>query len=817
MKLFRETLKQVQRSMALNFVKLVIRNTLKSKVYSFLTLAGLSIGFASFFIVYLYISDELSYDRFHDKADRIYRIASVMDFEGVGEESASAPFPVAFTLLKENSDLVENAVRIFNFQLPQSLIEYAGWTSSEKGFYFADSTFFDIFTHEFIAGNPQHALDHPGSVVLKESAAKRLFGTSEVLGKKIRYEGHAELEVTGVVRDNPSGSHFNFDILASFSTVYKFYPMKEMSTWVWNPCWTYFLLRKGVKPEQLEARLPGFAESHYTEIEKGNMRLYLQKLTDIHLTSKLDYELETNGNKSNIYILSALACFLLLLSQINFINLATASSGGRAKEIGVKKVAGASRRQIIAQFLGETTLLSVVSVGFALIIIEITLPYFRNWTGKEFLMRDLLTYPTILVLILTTVGAGLVAGLYPAIYRSSFSPALVLKGAHYSQFRSGLARKILVLLQFTISITMIIITITAFRQVRFLRTTPLGFDKKNLVMLPVYQTSVANVYPVFKKELLKNPSVISVTAVDDVFGISHNTHEFLPEGYTGKKYQYYPALVVRYDFVRTFGIQIVAGRDYDESYKTDPMYGILINESMVRHLGWGSNENALGKSLMSMGGREKVIGVFRDFQATSLYNPTSPFVLNMKETPRSVHYFLKYVAIRISGENKAQTLKYIEDHWNRICTRRPFEYFFLEDKLNELYAEEANLSRLLVIFTLIILFVTGLGLTGLSLFLAEQKTKEIGIKKVLGASISQIVVDILREFLVIIAAASLLSWGVTYLIMTNWLSHFAYHTRVSFPVFLLSALIAMVMALLLTGYRAYLAARTDPVVTLKYE
>jgi len=800
-----------------NYIKATIRNFTIRKTYSLINILGLATGIASFLIIYLFISDELSYDRYHKKAKNIYRLVNVYDFEGVGENSASAPFPVAFTLKSEYPDMIKNVVRLFNFQAPRSFVEYEDKKFNEKYFFYADSTFFDIFDYTFVKGNPETALDENGAVVITESTAKKYFGKEDPIGKTLRFETGIHLHITGVIKDVPSQSHFRFDFIGSMSTLRARYGGQLPRTWVWNPCWTYLLLDENIDPAALEKNFPDFIQKYFYDAEKDNMSMYLQPLLDIHLKSKLDYEIASNNSISSIYILSAIAVFLLIIAIINYINLTTATSAGRAKEIGIKKVTGAYRSQLIRQFLGESTILSFIALIIALILAEFIIPVFNDFTGKSISLYTLFELQNIALVILLGIFIGILSGVYPAFYLSTFNPVTVLKSRLCLGAKSGMPRKILVIAQFTISITLIIGTFIINDQLNFMKNADLGFDKENIIVVPINRTPVANIYPSFRRELLNNANILCVTAMDDIFGASHNTHEFRPEGLPEDQWQFYPALVVKYNFVETFKIKMVAGRDYNEANKTDPMYGLLINEAMVKHMGWKDPQEALGKKFRSLSGDERIIGVFKDFHPTSLHDASGPFVLNMKEFPREVMWFLKYMAVRIQPGSEKNALMFMEKMWNKTSPDRPFEYFFLNEELTELYQDEENLSRLSLIFTIIVIFIAALGLLGLASYLAEQKTKEIGIRKVLGASVLSIIKNISKEFIWLIFLASIFAWILAYLVMNEWLNYFSYQTPISWMTFIIAALIAMGLALLITSFRALIASRANPVTTLKYE
>jgi putative ABC transport system permease protein len=799
------------------YLKTAVRNINKQRFYALINIVGLSIGIACFILIGLYIDDELSYDRQHEKSKQIYRLVNVYDAEGVGENSASAPFPVAFTLQNEFPGLIQNVVRLFNFQAPRSLVEYKENRFNEKNLFFVDSTFFDVFDHHFLAGDAESALDEMNSIVITKRTALKYFGDQDPIGKILRFENAVNLNVTAVIENPPTQSHFQFDLLASMSSVKGLMGGHLPQTWVWNPCWTYLVLNEDANPEQLEKGFPDFVEKYFYDAEKENISLYLQPLLDIHLKSKLDYEIEPNNSLSNIYILAAIAIFLLLIAIINFMNLATATSSGRSKEIGVKKVLGAYRFQIVRQFFGESVLLSMMALVVAILFVELILPVFNRFTDKEIVLSVLLQPAYLFGLIGLGLLTGIFSGLYPAIYLSSFKPVSVLKGTLRKGTKSGSARKALVVLQFAISIALIIATFIAFDQIRFLRNAELGFNKNNVIILPINRTSFAQQFPALKRELENNANIVCVTAMDDVFGAAHNTHEFRPEGYPEDKWNFYPALVVNYDFVKTFGIKIIAGRDYNQENRTDPNKGILINEAMVRHIGWENPQAAIGKKFRSLMGDEKVIGVTNNFNATSLHETAGPFVLNMKETPGAVMFFTKYMAVSFVPGNEEAVIEYLAKVWGEYEKKRPFEYSFLKDELNQLYKDEENLGELSVVFTILILFIAALGLLGLASFMAEQRTKEIGIRKVLGATTWSVIRILSLEFLKLVLIATFLAWPLTYFAMDSWLENFAYRIDIAFSSFVFAALIALCIAMLITSVKAYFASMKNPVEALKYE
>ncbi len=799
-----------------NYFKTAIRNLVRYKLYTIINISGLSIGIASFILIWIYIFDELSYDKYHTKADNIFRVVNIYDFEGVGEESASSPFPVAWTLKNDYPHLIKNVTRVFNRQVPRTLIENGDIVYNERRFFFADSSFFQIFDYDFISGNPDNVLDEINSIVITESTAKKYFKNEDPIGKTLRLEKQLDLKVTGVIEDVPLNSHFKFDMIASLSTMRKPYGGQLPKTWVWNPCWTYLLIEPG-KEKELESTFPAFIRKYFNDAEKDNISLYLQPLVDIHLKSKLDYEIEPNSNSSYINILQAIAIFLLIIAIINYVNLATATSSGRSKEIGVKKVFGASRRQLVYQFLFESVLLSLFALMVSLVIIDLLLPTFNTFTGKEITLSVVLRPEYFLYIIAIGFLTGILSGLYPALYLSVFNPILVLNNKLHQVTKSGLGRKILVIVQFIISIVLIVVTLNIFNQISYLSDADTGFDKDNILVLPINNTTIARSYETFKEELLKNPNIQSITAMDDIIGVAHNTHEFRPEGFPEKKWQFYPALVIQYDFLKTFDIDLVAGRPYDKNMKTDPVRGMLINEAMVSHLGWNSNDMAIGKKFNSLSGEERIIGVFKNFNATSLHEPSGPFVLNIKETPGAVRFFLKYIAIKVVPGREKEVVEFIEQKWNKVEKGRPFEYTWLSDELNQLYNDELILGELSLILTVIIIFIALLGLFGLAAFMTEQRNREIGIRIVFGAAELSIIKLISIEFINLLLIAVAFAWPLSYWLIDEWLNYFAYKSDINWISFVYGAGIAFALAMCITISRAYIASKANPIETLKHE
>lgn len=813
-------------SMIRTFFRIAFRNLLKNKTHSAINIVGLAVGLTSFMLIALYILDELNYDRYHSMADRIYRVTQTSNYAGVPEYSSSCPCPLAPALQMHQPASIEAVVRIFNDWGTEVMVEYLpenGATEprrfKEKRFYYADSTFFKVFDAIALRGNLSEALNNLNTVVITHSAAQKYFGTEDPIGKNLKVGNNVNLTVTAVVDDPPSQSHFRYDFIASISTLRKLYRSGKLpETWIWNPFWTYVLLTEGASKEQVESSFPSFIANNYQGIENAKIELNLQPLTDIHLHSSLDYEIETNGKIAYIRILGFIAAFILLIACINFMNLATAASSGRAREIGVKKVFGAVREKLMLQFMAETLLITLIAMVFALLMVNLLLPVFNNFADKTFHSDDVFTPWNLLWLLIILLFVGLISGTYPGVFLSAFEPIRVLKGDLSRGTRSATTRKIMVIAQFTIAIVLMIATLVAFRQLEFLRKADIGLNRHNMLMLPVKQTPFVLQYEAFKADLLKIKEITSVTAVDYLPGVDHNSHEFKPEGFPDDQWQFFPALAVRDDFLKTFGIPLVAGRDYLSKSLTDADQAILINEAMVKHLGWKSNEEALGKKFHSLSGHEKVVGVFRDFNARSLHSKKTPLVLNMKENDWEIRYFTQYIAIRLSqSADLSKAIPLVNALWTEYAPNHPFEYKMLDSEISKLYNAEERTGSLAFILSILILFVASLGLLGLASFLAEQRTRELGIRKVMGAGTTTIILVLTREFMKLVLISVVIAFPIAWWLVHEWLAGFAYQTSVELWIFAVAALLSAGVAFAVTAARAWHAATMNPVVALKYE
>lgn len=800
-----------------NYLTVAIRSILKDKFYSLINVFGLTLGIASCIFIAIYINDELSFDRFNTKADRIYRVTEFIETEGSGERSSSAPFPTGPTLLEDYSNLIESQVRFFDFQSPTLLVENRD--DSDKEFnephvLFVDSTFFQIFDYDVIKGDKSTALQQPNSVLLTESAAKRYFGEEDPMGKFLRIEGRQELMVTGVMPDAPRNAHFQFEFLVSFSTLRNFFNGQYPQTWYWNPCWTYVLLKEGVKPEEVSQYFPAFIQKYFPEFIRAEARMELQPLTKIHLTSDLEFELEANSSEQNIYVFTVIGLVILFIASMNFMNLSTARSAKRAKEVGLRKTLGGERQQLIFQFLLESLIISFIAIVFAVGLSMAGLSSF-NVLAEKSIGYEIFLHPVILVsLAIVFVIVGIGSGLYPAFVLSSFIPAKVLKDSQAKGGRGAVLRKVLVVVQFSLSIIMIISTVIAINQLDFLRKSETGFDSEQIVYISALRTPITRNYPAFKKELEQRNDIVSMTGILDVLGSKHQGDNFRFEKMDKSKL--FSVIWINHDFFKTFDLKIEAGREFDETKTTDDSLAIVVNEALAKQMGW-TPEEAVGKPFDYNQYHGEIVGVVEDFNFVSKHKTIEPLVLQLRSNPGHFSFSLKYVAIKLNTQDLKGTVAAIEEKWKQLAPGRPFDYFFLDDELDKLYKDEEKLGKVAGIFSVLAVVVACLGLFALASFIAEERKKEIGIRKVMGGSVSQIVLLLSTDFSKLIGIAFIISCPIAWYAVNSWLNSFAFRVDINWEIFVLVGLATFAIALLTTSYRAIQAAFSNPIKTLRHE
>ncbi len=810
-----------------NYLKIAARNLLKHKAFSLINVLGLAIGMACCILILLYVQHELSYDLHHKNADRIYRVAGDIKFGGNHFQLAVGPAPMAEALVRDFPE-VESAARFRGYG--SFLIKKEGEQNfKEERVIFADNAIFDIFTISLLAGDAQAALTAPNTVIISQSTAKKYFGEANPVGQSLLFDNTAVYKITGVFADMPDNSHFHFDFIAALISMDE----SRNSLWISNNFRTYLLLKAGGQPAALEAKFPEMIRkyagpqvqefmgaSFEAMLQQGNqMRFYLQPLRDIHLHSDLNVEFEANGNIKYVYIFSAIAFFILLIACINFMNLATARSANRAKEVGIRKVVGSYRRQLVGQFLAESIFLSVIALMLALVVVELILPAFNNLAEKNLQTFYFGNWPLLAMLIGITLLVGVVAGSYPAFVLSSFKPVSVLKGAKSAGARSSRLRSALVVFQFAASVILIVGTLIIKNQLHYIQNKNLGFNKEQVIVLhDAY--ALGEKLDAFKNEVMRNPSTISAT-VSGYLPVSSNRSDtgFWPEGQrAGDNPVSMQIWNVDYGYVETMDMEIVAGRNFSETFGADSS-AVILNERAAKMFGFG---DPLGQKIYTWAftpgqgiDRDRtipytVIGVVEDFHFASLKSNIGSLGLRLGRS-RSL------ISFRFKVQEVAALIAFLENKWKEFAPDQPFAYSFLDERFSNMYRAEQKVGDVFSVFAGLAIFTACLGLFGLASFMAEQRTKEVGIRKVLGATAVNVTALLSKDFVKLVLVANLIAWPVAWYAMNRWLQDFAYRINISWWIFALAGGLALLIALLTVSTQAIKAALANPVEALRYE
>jgi len=797
-----------------NYMKITLRNLQRYKGYFFINISGLIVGMVVCILIFLYVQDELSFDKFNKKADRIYRIINRGKIQNNLMEVPLVSGPWGPAMVDEFPEVL-NAVR---FKVPESrwTIRYEDNKFFEKGFYFADPSILEVFDIELLAGTPPDALNAPYSVIITEEIAQKYFGKEDPIGKIISADIWLNLRITGIMKKHPSASHMDFNFLANFETLLEAkeppgkLPYSDLSRWENFQCHTYLLLDQNADSKALEEKMPAFLKKHLkrlTGIPGVEFNPYLQKLTDIHLKSHLQGEIGPNSDESSIYIFSVVAVFILIIASINFMNLSTARSIKRAKEVGLRKVVGATRLQLTRQFIIEAIVITLFAILIAGGSLFLLLPEFNSITGKNISLSGIANIKMLSIMFCLTIIVGLFSGSYPAFLLSAFRPVEVLSGKLKSGNSGALLRKFFVVVQFVISVFLIIALSVIYNQMNFLKNKRLGFNKEHIIAVPLSDYFVRENYESYKNSLLADNSIKKVSAASSIPGGVFNLGLFWTAGSNFSEAKKVQLLSIDYDFIETFDIELLEGRDFSNEFQGDMKKAFLLNEEAVQLFGFDS---PIDKILFPF--RKRVTGVLKNYHFKSLHQRIEPFVLELN-TPDNY----RWVFIKISGENIPQSIDFAEKEWKKVNPNHPFEYTFVDENYDQLYRTEMKLSRLFSFFTGIALFIACLGLFGLSSFTAEQKTKEIGIRKVLGASVKGIIYLLINKFIGLVLLANFIAWPIAYYAVNKWLQNFAYKTDLRLSVFILSGFLALIIAVVTISFQTFKAARANPVKSLRYE
>jgi putative ABC transport system permease protein len=803
-----------------NYFKTALRNLMRYKGFSFINILSLAIGITGCLVIGLFVWDELKYDKSIPGGEHIYRLYGERTDHNATTYQAPVP-PMYATFLQQQYPEIDTATRMM--MIGDKYLMGVGEKSAyeEKG-RFVDPSFFQVFPFKFLKGDPNTALTAPETIVLSEELAQKYFGNEDPLEKTIKIDTDT-FTVKGVLAPLPEHIHLDFRYLMSLSSINV--PQERMEKWTWTQFYTYVKLKPGTNVKQLQDKFQDYIKKEIEPRENNSdvsTMPFFQPLKDVHLNSSdFIYDHARRGNATYVKGLTIIALFVLLIACFNFINLATARSFRRAKEIGVRKVVGADRKQLVVQFIGETVLLSVFAVIIAVISTFLILPYLNSFTEKSISFNLFSNPPLLLLVMAAAVVIGIFAGIYPALILSGFKPIKVLKStkAAGENIRTGWLRQSLVVVQFALSALLIISSIIVFRQTKFLNDKDLGFNKEQLIYFQTRGDVNTNL-ETFKSELLQSSNIVSVTSGYGLPGDQYAGESVILPGRGENKNQPTNLFIGDHDYVKTLGLKLIAGRDFSKEMSTDIEEAFIINETAVKEFGFGTPEKAIGQQIhwdkwipdsLNPVKKGKVIGVVQDFHYKSLHEKVTSSVIQIYPP------VLFKVAVKLKTADVQNTISYINQIWNKFSPQYPLDYKFMDETYEQMYKSETKLSSILWIFTFMAIVVGCMGLFALAAFTAEQRTKEIGIRKVLGASVINIVGLLSKNFLMLVFLASIIAFPVAWWAMNNWLEDFPYRVSISWWVFGITAVVAVMIALITISFQAIKAATTNPVKSLRTE
>ena len=802
-----------------NYFKIAWRNLQRNKIYSLLNSGGLAVGMACCILIGLFIQNELSYDHYHKNFDNIYRVLhSYRQFQGNEKPTSPAPdeyqvwgnAPVGRALLSDFPEITKTA----QFTSPvQLLMQYKEKRFQESNLLFADSTTFDIFSWKLLSGSSQKVLLEPNSIVLTQAMAKKYFGNESPLGQVLKVENDIVFTVTGVMEDVPSNSHFSFDGLISMSTFKNWRP-EIFDAWGYVDFYTYFLIAPNTNINTLSARIPEFLKRYSPGNENNTYDIAFEPLRNAYLYSKAGRQPGVVGSLSTIYIFSCVAIFILVIACINFMNLSTARSLERAKEVGVRKTLGAKKDSLIYQFLTESILLSLIALAFAFVIALLMIPLINEVSGKSLGYDDLLSMKMLLILLGAAMIVGLLAGIYPALVLTQFRPVSVLKGNFQNSGNGVLLRKSLVILQFGLSFALMVGTAVVFSQLDYLRSRNLGFTKDQMLVIDYGgDESVNQQIEAIKTAFTNRTDVIAASVSRAVPG------DFFPNAYTtiqsvnGEMQSNAPALYeIDFDFIPNYHIDVVAGRAFSRNYPVDSTQSLMVNEAAAHLFGYANSQDIVGKAFDLWGNQGTVIGVLQDFNYQSLHNKVEPLVLRFAPVDA-----LGKLSLRLKTTNLSETVSQLALIWNRLVPQRPFLYSFLDESFNKQYQADIRFGQVFSVFSGLAILIACLGLFGLATYSTKKRFKEIGVRKVLGASIGIIVTLLSSDFIKLVLIAIIIASPIAWWAMNKWLQDFAYRVEIQWWVFVVAGVLAIVIALVTVSFQAIKAALANPVDSLRDE
>ncbi len=819
LKNIRQTSTLIPFAMLENYFKIAWRNLIKKTAYSVINILGLALGIACCFLIFMFVQDELSYDNYHTKRDRIYRV--IHGSKSVDSSTGkSYPFwvwgngPIGPALTAEFPE-IDKVVQFSG--RADILLSKEDKVYQEDGIFFMDSTAFDVFTWELLRGDPKTALAAPYSIVLTETTARKYFGNEDPLGKLLKAgqsagrsrEGH--FTVTGIMKDVPSNSHFRFNVLASMST-FKITRPEVFEDWGYVDFYTYFLVNEKFDRAAFEKKIPDFIARNRREPD-SEYTFGIEPLKEVYLRTEAERQPGETGSLPNIYVFSIIGVFILAIAIINFMNLSTARSMERAKEVAIRKSIGAYRSSLIFQFLGESFIIVLMAMLVALILVALAMPSMEDFTDKVFMIQDLVNWQTIPVLLGGLLVISIVAGSYPALALSGFGTVTVLKGITKSNMGGANLRKALVIFQFSLSIALIAGTIIVYMQMNHVLDKELGFDKEHILVLDYnYDGAVNEKSEALRIEMEANPAILSAAFSRSVPGSYFpNAYTVLQSGDGEMQGLGQPIFQVGMDFITHFGLKLVAGRSYSRDFPSDSSKALVINEAAARQYGYTNPADVIGKKFSQWGREGEVIGVVKDFNYISLHRTIEPLTLPLAP------YESRYLSLKIKSDDIARTIEDVSAIWSKLVPHRPFLYSFLDEDFNRQYKSDFIFRKLFTTFSCLAIFIACLGLLGLATYTAQQRTKEIGIRKVLGADVRNIVALLSKDFIKLVIVSILIATPISWYYMNQWLEGFAYRMEIKAWIFGLAGLAAVVIAVFTISFQSLRSARMNPVSSLRSE
>lgn len=799
-----------------NYFKIAARNLVKKFGYSFINIFGLAVGLACCLLLTLFIMDERSYDKFHKDADNIYRANMMYNYGGRSGKMYHTPTALLPNILREFSE-VKTGTRLFDVSIfSPVVVQMADKQFQENKFLYADSTFFDVFSFPLVHGDPDKVLAAPNSVVLTQSTAKNYFGNENPIGKVLKINNSQEFQVTGVALDLPHNSHFHFDFLASFNSL----AASKSEVWYSANYATYIVFDNPENKTKIESGVSEMAQrqmgEHFTK-EGNTLAFDMMPVTDIHLYSDLPVEFEPQGDIKTIYIFGLIGLLILTIACINYMNLATARSADRAREVGMRKVLGAHRQQLFYQFMGESLIITTISAILAFAFVGVVLTPFNAFTGKIFTIADLFSQPIVVGAAVAVLLVSLLAGAYPALSLSSYEPGSVLKGSFKRSSKGGLLRQLLVVVQFSVSIFLIIGTLVIYKQLNFMRETRLGYEKVNVLILPTDREVNKN-FDRIKSQLESRPDVIGVSIASENPANINGGYTVHVEGMESDKTISVNAVTVDKDFISNMGMSLAHGKDFTEAdverstkaVVEEREYSFIVNEQLLKDV-FISPDEAIGLKTSLNGRSGRIVGVVNDFHFSSLKNKINPLVLFIEPAQYNE------IFIKIKPDNISETLAGIGNDWKTLVPHRPFDYRFLDQEYDALYKSELRLGNIFTLFAVLAIVIACLGLLGLVAFTVEQRTKEIGIRKVLGATLTGLFILVSKDFTRLVIIAFLIAAPLGYYLMTQWLSEFEYKVNIGIAPVAVAIVVTLFLSLVTISFQSIKAALMNPVDTLRNE